>query len=76
MSIPREYLEFTLWYLKQKNYIEMNQGADFNLTAAGVDFAEEHTLARDMLLRLLTTGDPQVMRESGGQPDFAPSQVQ
>jgi hypothetical protein len=75
MSIPREYLEFTLWYLKQKNYVEMNQGADFSLTAVGVDFAEEHTVARDMLLRLLTTGDPQVMRESGGQTGYASSQV-
>jgi len=56
MSIPREYLEFTLWYLKQKKYVEMGQGADFSLTAEGVDFVEEHTQARDLLMRLLTGG--------------------
>jgi hypothetical protein len=56
MSIPREYLEFTLWYLKKKKYVEMDQGADFSLTAEGVDFVEEHTLAQDILLRLLTGG--------------------
>jgi curved DNA-binding protein len=56
MSIPREYLEFTLWYLKQKRYVEMGQGADFALTAEGVDFLEEHTDARDLLMRLLTSG--------------------
>ena len=53
MSIPREYLEFTLWYLKQKRYVEMGQGADFSLTAEGVDFVEEHTGAKDLLMRLL-----------------------
>jgi curved DNA-binding protein len=61
MSIPRDYLEFTLWYLKQKRYVEMNQGADFCLTAAGVDFVEEHSPAQDILHRLLTgrAGAPQ-----------------
>ncbi|MBZ5624474.1 MAG: DnaJ domain-containing protein [Acidobacteriia bacterium] len=53
MSIPREYLEFTLWYLKQKHYIETTQGSDFSLTATGVDFVEEHTPANSMLQRLL-----------------------
>ena len=56
MSIPREYLEFTLWYLKQKHYVQMDDGADFSLTAAGVDFVEEHTSAQDILLRLLASG--------------------
>jgi hypothetical protein len=53
MSIPREYLEFTLWYLKQKKYVEMGQGADFALTVEGVDYVEEHTGAKDLLMRLL-----------------------
>lgn len=57
MSIPREYLEFTLWYLKSKKYVEMGQGADFLLTAEGVDFVEEHTQARDLLMRLITAGN-------------------
>ena len=56
MSIPRDYLEFTLWYLKQKQYVEMTQGADYCLTAAGVDFVEEHTPAQDILRKLLTGG--------------------
>lgn len=54
MAIPREYLEFTLWYLKQKKYIEMTQGADFTLTATGVDFVEEHTPANVILRKLIT----------------------
>jgi curved DNA-binding protein len=53
MAIPREYLEFTLWYLKEKKYVQMNQGADFSLTACGVDFVEEHTPAHAMMRKLL-----------------------
>ncbi len=75
MSIPREYLEFTLWYLKQKRFVEMDQGADYCLTAAGVDFVEEHTLAQDILLRLLTSGK---LKDAGApqSTDFASAHVQ
>jgi curved DNA-binding protein len=76
MAIPREYLEFTLWYLKEKKYVEMNQGADFSLTAGGVDFVEEHTPAHAMMRKLLQggaggmrTADPGVGR--GDHPDLA-----
>jgi curved DNA-binding protein len=53
MSIPREYLEFTLWYLKQKHYVESSQGADFVLTAEGVDYVEEHAPSHSVLTHLL-----------------------
>ena len=56
MSIPREYLEFTLWYLKQKRYVETSEGADFQLTATGVDFVESHAPAQPMLHNLLQRG--------------------
>lgn len=78
MAIPREYLEFTLWYLKEKKYLEMNQGADFSLTASGVDFVEEHTPAHAMMRRLLQdaggtrTTDPTAAPD--GRVDLAPLQ--
>jgi len=74
MSIPRDYLEFTLWYLKQKKYVEMTQGADFCLTATGVDFVEEHTPAQDILRRLLTGSGYRPSQEVNFQ--FASSHVQ
>src|ERR1022692_903061 len=78
MSIPRDYLEFTLWYLKQKRYVEMTQGADFCLTASGVDFVEEHTPAQDILRRLLTGGQSRsTQRTNPARPvDFSSSHVQ
>jgi hypothetical protein len=56
MSLPREYLEFTLWYLKEKKYLASDQSAEFVLTSAGVDFVEEHTPAHAVLHKLLESG--------------------
>jgi curved DNA-binding protein len=60
MGIPREHLEFTLWYLRQKRYVLMSDGADCSLTVEGVDFVEEHAPAQSILTKLLqragTTG--------------------
>jgi curved DNA-binding protein CbpA len=53
MGIPREHLEFTLWYLKQRKYVEMSDGADCSLTADGVDYVEEHSPANSLLVKLL-----------------------
>ncbi|HUA57690.1 MAG TPA: DnaJ domain-containing protein [Verrucomicrobiae bacterium] len=53
MSFPREYLEFTLWYLRKKGYVEITEGADYSLTAAGVDFVEEHATSQTVFVRLL-----------------------
>ena len=58
MGIPREHLEFTLWYLRQKNYVERTDGSDCSLTAQGVDFVEEHSPANQLLVKLLTVGKP------------------
>jgi curved DNA-binding protein len=72
MSIPREYLEFTLWYLKEKRYVEMNQGADFSLTAAGVDFVEEHTPAHAMMRKLLHgAGGMRTLDPDAPRPEYA-----
>jgi hypothetical protein len=72
MAIPREYLEFTLWYLKEKKYVEMNQGADFSLTAGGVDFVEEHTPAHALMRKLLQgAGGARAADPDLGHPDHA-----
>lgn len=56
MAYPREYLEFTLWYLKDKGYIVRTDCSDFAITAPGVDFVEEHGPRNVMLQRLLQIG--------------------
>jgi hypothetical protein len=56
MSQPREHLQFTLWYLKQKNFVDKDQGSYYIVTAEGVDFVEQHTPAGTGLHRLLLRG--------------------
>ncbi len=56
MGFPRDYLEFTSWYLRNKGYITRADNSDFTLTAEGVDFVESQRVNIPILNRLLTTG--------------------
>ena len=56
MGFPRDYLEFTAWYLRNKGYINREDNSDFTLTADGVDFVESQRENVPVLNKLLTTG--------------------
>ncbi|HUX43595.1 MAG TPA: DnaJ domain-containing protein [Terracidiphilus sp.] len=56
MGFPREYLDFTTWYLVRKEYITRADNSDFTLTAHGVDFVEENRGSLPILNKLLTSG--------------------
>jgi len=56
MGFPRDYLQFTMWYLRNKNYISVADNSDFTLTAVGVDFVESNREHVPILNKLLTTG--------------------
>jgi hypothetical protein len=56
MGFPRDYLEFTAWYLRNKGYITRADNSDFTLTADGVDFVESQRVNIPILNKLLTTG--------------------
>jgi curved DNA-binding protein len=60
MGFPRDYLEFTMWYLKNKGYITRADNQEFTLTAEGVDFVESQRAEIPILNRLLTTGSSPV----------------
>jgi curved DNA-binding protein len=53
MGFPREYLDFTTWYLKTKKYITREDNSDFALTALGVDYVEANCSKLPVLARLL-----------------------
>ena len=57
MGFPRDYLDFTTWYLKSKKYISKADNSDFTLTALGVDFVESNTSRLPVLNLLLNGGD-------------------
>lgn len=56
MGFPRDYLDFTTWYLTRKGYITRADNSDFTLTAEGVDFVETQRENIPALKKLLTTG--------------------
>ena len=56
MGFPRDYLDFTLWYLQKKGYVAKADNAQFTLTAEGVDFVEKERVDFPTLNKLLTSG--------------------
>ena len=57
MGFPRDYLDFTTWYLTKKGFISRADNSDFSLTADGVDYIETQRAQIPVLNRLLTTGN-------------------
>lgn len=56
MGFPRDYLDFTTWYLVKKGFITRADNSDFTLTADGVDFVETQRTQIPVLNKLLTSG--------------------
>ena len=60
MGFPRDYLDFTMWYLRSKQYITVADNSDFTITAVGVDVVESNREKIPLLNKLLSdrTGPP------------------
>jgi curved DNA-binding protein CbpA len=56
MGFPRDYLDFTLWYLQKKGYVAKTDNAQYTLSVEGVDFVETQRTKMPTLQRLLTSG--------------------
>jgi curved DNA-binding protein CbpA len=56
MGFPRDYLEFTTWYLQHKGYITRADNSAYTLTTEGVDFVESQRGNIHILDKLLTSG--------------------
>lgn len=41
LGIPKEHLEFTLWYLKEGQYVKATDNARYTITLKGVDLTED-----------------------------------
>ena len=74
MGFPRDYLDFTLWYLQKKGYLIKADNAQYALTADGVDFVESERAKLPILNRLLTssTGSSYPQANTYQQPDRGP----
>ena len=67
MGFPRDYLDFTLWYLNKKNFITKADNASYTLTAEGVDFVEAERARLPVLDKLLTA------RSEADEPTATPA---
>ncbi|WP_348264238.1 J domain-containing protein [Telmatobacter sp. DSM 110680] len=67
MGFPRDYLDFTTWYLLKKGFISKADNSDFTLTAEGVDFIETQRINLPVLNRLLTDGKDKFVKSSQNQ---------
>ena len=56
MAFPREYLDFTLWYLRSKRYVTLEENSDYALTLEGVDFVEAKSVGNHAIRQLLMAG--------------------
>jgi curved DNA-binding protein len=56
MGFPRDYLDFTLWYLQRKGYVTKADNAAYTLSVDGVDFVETQRANIPTLHKLLTSG--------------------
>jgi curved DNA-binding protein CbpA len=56
MGFPRDYLDFTLWYLQRKGYVVKADNAQYAMTAEGVDFVEAQRVDFPTLNKMLTSG--------------------
>ena len=57
MSMPREHLMFTMWYLKEHGYIRQDEASDLVITGPGVDYVESHLPSHQSLYKLLKAAE-------------------
>jgi curved DNA-binding protein CbpA len=54
LGVPKEHLEFTLWYLKESQLVQRTDNGKHTITIKGVDTAEEMNERRPEPVQLLT----------------------
>src|ERR1700722_9769335 len=72
MSFPREHLLFTMWYLKERNYLRLDENSDYVITGPGVDYVEEHLPENKKLYKLLgaaTAGSTSAASKAESAPE-------
>jgi hypothetical protein len=57
MSMPREHLMFSIWYLREKEWIRQTEASDLIITAAGVDQVEKNLSSHQVLYNLLKASE-------------------
>jgi DNA-binding IclR family transcriptional regulator len=52
LGVPKEHLEFTLWYLKESQFVTRQDNGRYSITLKGVDEAEAVSENRPETIKL------------------------
>jgi len=74
MGFPREYLSFTLWYLRAKELVTVADNSDFALTAQGADYVEKKAARHEIIGKLLNPAMRLQRAKARSQAAPSPSQ--
>jgi curved DNA-binding protein CbpA len=67
MALPREHLEFTVWYLREKGMVRRDEtNNDILITSEGVDFVESSVPSNRLVRRLLKASQDQDLLHPAG----------
>jgi curved DNA-binding protein CbpA len=69
MSVPREHLMFTIWYLREHNCVRQDDASDYVITGDGVDYVETHLPSNKLLYRLLKAAESGATRTTSREAD-------
>ena len=73
-ALPREHLEFTIWYLKEKRYLRRDEtSSDYTITSEGVDWVESNVPSNRIVYKLLQSPEMSQEAEAGGAVGASPS---
>ena len=70
---PREHLEFTIWYLNQKKFVQRDDNSRLIITADGVEYLEANSAESSgtisIAIRMITTHSSASMRTVAARSD-------
>jgi curved DNA-binding protein CbpA len=70
MALPREHLEFTVWYLREKGLVRRDDSSsEILISSEGVDFVEANLRSNKIVYRLLKAAGNGHDWDSGGEPE-------
>ena len=69
MSVPREHLMFTMWYLRERDCLRQDDASDYVITGTGVDYVEKHLPSNKLLYRLLKAAENGSARTASREPE-------
>jgi len=69
MSVPREHLMFTMWYLREHNCLRQDEASDYVITGEGVDYVETHLPSNKLIHRLLLASESGATHTASREPE-------